>query len=87
MVQQASPNVQSHIWFMFADELLAKASDVAKPRVNVGGSGTGRSDSSGPLMESFTTNVFIILVLILMVIIGLVEKFLIMVKWACSCFT
>ena len=65
---------------MFADELLAKASDVAKPSVNVGGPGTGRSDSSGPLMESFTTNVFIILVLILMVIIGLVGKFLIMVK-------
>lgn len=65
---------------MFADELLAKASDVAKPRVSVGGPGTGRSDSLGPLMESFTTNVFIILVLILMVIIGLVEKFLIMVK-------
>lgn len=53
---------------------------MAKPRVNVGGPGTGRSDSSGPLIESFTTNVFIILVLILMVIIGLVEKFLIMVK-------
>lgn len=87
MVRQGSPNVQSHAWFIFADELLAKESDVAKPRVNVGGPGTGRSDSSGPLIESFTTNVFIILVLILMVIIGLVEKFLIMVKWACSGFT
>ena len=87
MVRQDSPNVQSHAWFIFADELLAKESDVAKPRVNVGGPGTGRSDSSGPLIESFTTNVFIILVLILMVIIGLVEKFLIMVKWACSGFT
>lgn len=78
--KRAAPNVQSCVWFMFADELLARASNVAKSRVNVGGPGTGRYDSSGPLMEQFTTNVSIIVLLILMAIIGLEEKFLIMLS-------
>lgn len=65
---------------MFADVLLTKANNAAKPRVSAGERGAWKSASSGPFVEQFTTRAFIIPLLISMLIVDLEEKFLIMLR-------